>query len=533
MNTEEIIKNLTIYKVMKMIEERMPKSRIFSFPEIGKRYTYERFNEKVNEAASALIAQGMGKGSHIGLWMNNIEQWYIMFFAINKIGAIAVPINTGFKSTEMDNTLKNFDIDMLIISDGYNHEYPMYIDSIIQDMKVPNSNYPRLKKIITIGFENKNCIKYKEMIESGKKVSKTIVEEYANSTCSSDVCIILPTSGTTGIPKGVKLTNIQLIKNGLDIGDRYQLSSKDKMLIQVPMFHCFGITLSMMAALTHCTSMSIISHFNPELALYIIEKERITSINGVPTMYNAIINCSNFDEYDISCLKKGIMAGSDCIPKFMIDVSFKMKIKLFSVYGLSEASPGCTMSSVTDYDHIRNYTVGEALPGIECMIVDIETGEEVPVGVQGEFIVRGYNVMSGYYNDNDTTNATIDKNGFLHTGDLATRIDKTHYKITGRIKDVIIRGGENIYPNEIISAINAIPGVKDSCVFGIPNEKYGQVVKACIITDGTISKEFIRNYLSKRIAEYKVPAQIEFVDDFIKNAAGKVLVYKMQEVYGN
>ena len=508
--------------ISKMIEIESDKE-IFIFPETGKRYTYKEFNNKVNEMCNGLIKKGIRRGDHIGLWMDNIEEWYILFFAINRIGAIAIPINTGFKSEEMNIILNNFDIDYLFMSDGYKGKYLNYIDNIIPDFKLPNKKYKRLKEIITINFEHENCSKYSDLMGDCCK--------YKQSSTINDVCIILPTSGTTGIPKGVELTNAQLIKNGYDIGEGYELNDNDKMLIHVPMFHCFGITLSMMASLTHFTTMVISSHFNSTNSLNIIENEKITCMNGVPTMYKAIMTDKKFSNTDTSSLKKGIMAGSNCLADFMHEASIKLGMKVISVYGLSEASPGCTMSRVSDSEYVRENTVGSSLPDIECRIINPETGMECNIGEQGEFVVRGYNVMNGYYNNIEETSKVIDSNGFLHTGDLAMKIDNNNYAITGRIKDTIIRGGENIYPKEVINALNRCPGVIDSCVFGVDDDVYGQEIEACIISDGSVTEEEIKTFLRDKVASYKIPKYIKFVDDFIKNAAGKVLVYKMREVY--
>ena len=515
--------NLTISKLIEISANKFPDRELFVFPETGKRWTYKEFDNKVNEICNGLIKMGIKKGDHIGIWMDNIEEWYILFFAINRIGAISIPINTGFKSEEMGIILKNFDIDYLFMSEGYKSKYPGYINKIIPNFHTPTEEIPRLKKIITVNFKYDNCTCFDDLMGNNEK--------YISDGKSTDVCIIMPTSGTTGLPKGVELTNAQLLKNGYDIGEGYELDGNDKLLIQVPMFHCFGITLSMLASLTHFTKMIIISHFNSTKALEVIESEKITCINGVPTMYIAILNDNKFAYTNLESLKKGIMAGSNCLPDLMHEVSSKMGITIITVYGLTEASPGCTMTKVSDNAYIRENTVGKSFSNIECKVINPETGFECQNGEQGEFIVRGYNVMKGYYNNPVETAKVIDKNGFLHTGDLAVKNDYGYYTITGRIKDTIIRGGENIYPAEVENIINRCNGVISSCVFGVEDDIYGQEIKACIISDGSITEEEIKEYIREHSASYKVPRYIVFVDDFIKNAAGKVLVYKMKETY--
>ena len=529
-NMNDINNNkLTIYKVLEMSAKRIPNREIFTFPETGKRYCYSEFNDKVNKACGSLMAIGVKSGSHVGLWMDSIEEWFVLFFAINKLGAIAIPINTSFKSSEMHYILKTFDIDYLFMSEGYDKKYPKHIKRLIPDMRIPNDEYSRLKDIVTIGFCNDNCILYDDFIKMGDKTSEKDMFKYDMN--SNDICIILPTSGTTGMSKGVELTNFQLIKNGYDIGERYILNKDDKMLIQVPMFHCFGITLSMLAALTHFTPMCVIGHFKASAAIDAIRTEKITCMNGVPTMYRAILDDQKFDSTDFSSLTKGIMAGSNCLPSFMMEASEKIGMRIISVYGLSEASPGCTMSSVEESEEVRFNTVGLGLPDIDCKIVDPETGLECPVGVNGEFIVKGYNVMNGYYNNSDMTASVIDDKGYLHTGDIAARNPDGTYVIMGRYKDTIIRGGENIYPKEVELIMNQCPGVKDSCAFGVDDDRFGQEVAVCVIADDNVTESDIRSFMGEIVAKHKIPRYFFFVNQFIKNAAGKVMVRKMAEVY--
>ena len=541
MNEEKI----TIYGVMEAISKKIPNQEMFVFPETGCRYTYDAFNDKVNEACRSLIAMGVEKGDHVGLWMDSIEEWYILFFACNKIGAISVPINTGFKSLEMGIILKKFDIKHLFMTKGFSGKYPKYIESNIPGMKVPDDSFPELKNIVTIGFLKDNCTSYDDFIKNGACVNTNEVDKYYFETLGEDICIILPTSGTTGMPKGVMLNNAQLVKNGSDIGDRYKLNGHDKMLIQVPMFHCFGITLSMLAALTHCSTMCVISHFKASLAMEVIGNERITCMNGVPTMFIAIRNLPNFNKADFTSLEKCIIAGSTCDPLLMEMVEEDFggnkydgekgdgkghNVRTISVFGLSEASPGCTMSSVDDSQEVRWYTVGTSLPDVECKIINPETGEECAVGERGEFVVRGYNVMQGYYNDSELTRETFDSDGWLHTGDIAFKKEDGTYEITGRIKDVIIRGGENIYPKEIEMVIRQCPGVIDVCVFGVDSDRFGQEVRACVVTEGIITAADIICFMEDKVAKYKIP-EILIVDKLPTTASGKVPTAEVRALY--
>jgi fatty-acyl-CoA synthase len=347
-----------------------------------------------------------------------------------------------------------------------------------------------------------------------------------------DVCNMQYTSGTTGFPKGVMLTHYNVINNGKNIGDRMDLSTADRFMIHVPMFHCFGMVLSMTASMTHAATMCPIPYFSPVKSLDCINKEKITAFNGVPTMFIAMMEHENFGSTDFSQMRTGIMAGSPCPVKVMQEVIERMNMtEITIVFGQTESSPGCTMSNSDDSIEIKVNTVGMPLPQIECKIVDIYTGEDVADDVDGEFVARGYNIMKGYYKMPAATASAIDKDGWLHTGDIARRRPDGNYKITGRIKDMIIRGGENIYPKEIEDFIYTHEKVSDVQVVGVPDKQYGEEIMAFVILkegeEATI--EEIRDFVRTHMARHKTPKFVAFVDDFPMNAAGKILKYKMVE----
>ena len=347
-----------------------------------------------------------------------------------------------------------------------------------------------------------------------------------------DVCNMQYTSGTTGFPKGVMLTHYNIVNNGKCIGDRMDLSTADRMMIQVPMFHCFGMVLAMTATMTHGGTLLPLPYFSPKPALACINNEKITAFHGVPTMFIALLEHPDFPKTDFSYMRTGIMAGSPCPISVMQDVVNKMHMSQITiVYGQTESSPGCTMSSTDDPLEVRVGTVGRAMPEIECKIVDPETGEDLPDNVTGEFVARGYNIMKGYYKMPEATAAAIDKDGWLHTGDLACRTPEGNYRITGRLKDMIIRGGENIYPKEIEEFIYTHPKVKDVQVIGVPDEQYGEEIMACIILkdNETMTADEMKTYIRDHMAKHKVPRYIDFVDSFPMNVAGKILKYKMRE----
>ena len=354
----------------------------------------------------------------------------------------------------------------------------------------------------------------------------------AAAVSKDDVCNMQYTSGTTGFPKGVMLTHYNVVNNGKYIGDRMELSTADRMMIQVPMFHCFGMVLSMTSSMTHGATICPMPYFSPQSSLACINSERITAFNGVPTMFIAMMQHEDFPKTDFSYIRTGIMAGANCPADLMKKATEVMNMKeIVSVYGQTEASPGCTMSSYYDSLEVRTETVGSAFANVECKIIDPETGEDCPDGVNGEFVARGYNLMKGYYKMPQATAATIDAEGWLHTGDLACRTPEGNYNITGRLKDMIIRGGENIYPKEIEEFIYTCDKVKDVQVIGVPDKRYGEEIMACIILkDGeSMTEEEMKQYIADHMARHKVPRYIEFVKAFPMNAAGKILKYKMRE----
>ena len=386
--------------------------------------------------------------------------------------------------------------------------------------------------MITVGFKQKGSLSWDEFIDRGESVSREGVRRMAASVSPYDVCNMQYTSGTTGFPKGVMLTHYNVVNNGKCIGDRMDLSTADRMMIQVPMFHCFGMVLAMTAAMTHGATILPLPYFSPKPALNCIHQERITAFHGVPTMFIALLEHPDFAKTDFSHMRTGIMAGSPCPIAVMQEVVDRMNMhEITIVYGQTESSPGCTMSSTDDPLEVRVGTVGRALPEIECRIVDPETNEELPVGEIGEFVARGYNVMKGYYKMPEATRSAIDAEGWLHTGDLACKTEDGNYRITGRLKDMIIRGGENIYPKEIEEFIYTCDKVKDVQVIGVPDEQYGEEVMACVILkDGEkMTEDEMKAYISANMAKHKVPRYIDFVTEFPMNAAGKILKYKMRE----
>ena len=533
--------DLTFPQVLDRVCEAFPDQYAFRFTECDYTRTYPQFRDDVDRFARALISLGVKRGDHVAVWSTNLPQWYIAFWATTKIGAVLVTANTAYKIYEIEYLLRQSDTHTLIMCDGYkDSDYNAIIHELCPELNEHQAGKPLytrrlpfLRNVITLQSEQKGCLTWESALEYAENTPIEEVYRRASLISKHDVCNMQYTSGTTGFPKGVMLTHYNVVNNGKNIGDGMDLSSADRMMIQVPMFHCFGMVLAMTASVTHGVTMSPLSYFSPKRALDCINKEKITCFHGVPTMFIALLENEKFKDTDFSYMRTGIMAGSPCPVKVMQDVVDKMNMsEITIVYGQTEASPGCTMSLTTDSLEARVNTVGGAMFGVECKIVDPETGEELPNNVDGEFVARGYNIMKGYYKMPQATALAIDENGWLHTGDLARKTDEGYFKITGRIKDMIIRGGENIYPKEIEDFIYTHEKVKDVQVIGVPDVQYGEEIMAWIVPkEGeTITEDEIKTYVKEHMAKHKTPKYVKFVSEFPMNAAGKILKYKMREM---
>ena len=530
----------TFSQVLDAMVEEFPDQLAFKYTTLDYTRTYSEFRDDVDNFAKALIALGVKAGSHVSVWATNVPQWFIAFWAVTKIGAVLVSVNTAYKIHEAEYLLRQSDTHTLIMTEGTKgSDYANIISELCPELKEKSERsglhakrLPFLRNVITVGFEMQGCLTWEKALEAGKDVSIDEVKMMANAVSIHNVCNMQYTSGTTGFPKGVMLTHYNVVNNGKCIGDRMDLSTADRMMIQVPMFHCFGMVLAMTASMTHGATILPLPYFSPKSSLACINQEHITAFHGVPTMFIAMLEHPDFEKTDFSCMRTGIMAGSPCPEPIMKQVIERMNMtEITIVFGQTESSPGCTMSSTDDPIDVRVSTVGRALPEIECKIVDPETNEELGDNETGEFVARGYNIMKGYYKMPEATAAAIDKDGWLHTGDLALRTPEGNYRITGRLKDMIIRGGENIYPKEIEEFLYTHEAVKDVQVIGIPDEQYGEEIMACIILkEGySLTAEEMKSFCLAHMARHKCPRYIDFVDSFPMNAAGKIQKYKMRE----
>ena len=530
----------TFSDVLDTMVENFPDQYAFKYTTLDYTRTYAEFRRDVDRVAASLISLGVKPGYHVAIWATNIPQWFLTFWATVKIGAVLVTVNTAYKLHEAEYLLRQSDTHTLVMIDSCkDSDYKEIIEELCPELKTLTpgeplhcKKLPFLKNIVTVGFNMDGCLEWEEFYNRYSRVPHEEVLRRAAEVKPDDVCNMQYTSGTTGFPKGVMLTHRNIVNNGKIIGDRMDLSTADRMMIQVPMFHCFGMVLSMTSTMTHGGTLCPMPYFSPKSSLACINNEKITCFNGVPTMFIAMFAHDDFKNTDFSYIRTGIMAGANCPPDLMRRAADEMNMKeIISVYGQTEASPGCTMGDVNeDIDH-RVETVGSAFPGVECKIIDPETGKDLPDGENGEFVARGYNIMKGYYKMPRATAATIDKDGWLHSGDICCRTPDGYYKVTGRLKDMIIRGGENLYPREIEEFYLGHDKVKDVQVVGVPDKRYGEESCAWIILNSgeESSEDEMREYGNSFMARHKVPRYFVFTKSFPMNAAGKILKYKMRE----
>lgn len=532
--------DLTFSEVLDEMVARYPDQYAFKYTTLDYTRTYSQFRDDVDKVAAALISLGVEAGHHVAIWATNVPQWFLTFWATVKIGAVLVTVNTAYKIHEAEYLFRQSDTHTLVMIDSCkDSNYKEIMEELCPELRdiepgkpLYSKKLPFLRNVITVGFNMDGCLEWDDFVKRSDLVPEEEVRRRASRVKANDVCNMQYTSGTTGFPKGVMLTHSNIVNNGKIIGDRMDISTADKMMIQVPMFHCFGMVLSMTNLMTHGGTICPMPYFSPKSSLACINDEKITCFNGVPTMFIAMFNHADFAKTDFSHIRTGIMAGANCPPDLMRRAADEMNMKeIISVYGQTEASPGCTMGEVNeDLDH-RVETVGTAFPGVECKIINPETGEELPDGENGEFVARGYNIMKGYYKMPKATEQTIDAEGWLHSGDICCRTPDGYYRVTGRLKDMIIRGGENLYPREIEEFYLTHKKIKDVQVVGVPDTRYGEEACAYIILNkGEQSDENeMRSYGNEHMAKHKVPRYFIFVEDFPMNAAGKILKYKMRE----
>jgi fatty-acyl-CoA synthase len=532
--------SITIGKLLQEKAKLHPNHEAVVYADRDLRMTYEEFDQYCRKIAKGLMKLGIEKGDHIAIWASNTPEWLACQFATGKMGGVLVTVNTNYRTAELEYLLKQSDSNTIILMNQFKDA--SYIDmlyEIVPELKdskpgqLESTKLPFLKNVIVLGNHSyPGTFNFEDIMKLSDDVGDEKLEQRMDSLQPDYVINMQYTSGTTGFPKGVMLTHSNIINNAYNIANCMKLTKDDRLCIPVPFFHCFGCVLGTMACVTVGATMVPVQEFHPRKVLQTVQDEKCTGLHGVPTMFIAELNDPEFHSYDLSSLRTGIMAGSNCPIEVMKAVIEKMGAKEITIaYGQTESSPVIMQTRTDDPIELKVETVGRALPNVEVKIVEPGTSLEVPVGVQGELCTRGYHVMKGYYKNPDATLEAIDEDGWLHTGDLAVMDENGYCKITGRLKDMIIRGGENIYPREIEEFLYQHSKVLDVQVVGIPDEVYGEEVMAWIILkEGQIATvEEIQEYCKGKISKHKIPRYMNFTDSYPMTASGKIQKFRLKE----
>ncbi|SDB17748.1 fatty-acyl-CoA synthase [Desulfonatronum thiosulfatophilum] len=536
-----ILREITLGQLLDEAVRNHPDNDAVVYVDRGFRLTYSEFGEVVDQLAKGLMHLGVQHGEKVAVWATNVPYWVALQFATAKIGAVLLTVNTNYKTNELAYILEQSETENIFLIDGFRDtDYVATINELVPELRtmprghLKSARFPHLKRVLFLGPEkHRGMYSIPELLALGHMTPQSEYQARQDALNPHDVVNMQYTSGTTGFPKGVMLTHYNIANNGYWIGENQLFTHKDRICLPVPLFHCFGCVLGVLAAVSHGSTLVILEGFNPVHVMASVEQERCTALYGVPTMFIAVLEHRLFPKFDFSSLRTGIMAGSPCPVRVMRQVMEKMYMNDITIcYGLTETSPVMTQTRVDDDVNRRVASVGRAMPAIEVRVVDPETNEPVPSGVQGEVCCRGYNVMKGYYNMPEATAQTIDADGWLHSGDLGVMDEEGYLAITGRIKDMIIRGGENIYPREIEEFLYTLEGVSDVQVAGVASRKYGEEVGAFIIPKpgATLTPEEVRDFCRGKIARYKTPRYVAFVDSYPMTASGKIQKYKLREM---
>ncbi|MDD1772546.1 MAG: AMP-binding protein [Methanomassiliicoccales archaeon] len=538
---DHITREATIGQLLDEAVAKVPDNDAVVYADRNYRQTWTEFRDTVDKAAKGLMALGVKKGEKVAVWATNVPHWVTLQFATARIGAILLTININYRNAEIDYLLRQSDCDNIFVIDGYRDtDYVKTLYELIPELKTQprdhlrSEKYPNLKRVLFMGPEkHRGMYSWNELLAMSVQTSD---EEYAqrqSELSCHDVVNMQYTSGTTGFPKGVMLTHHNIANNGYWIGMNQNFTTNDRVCIPVPLFHCFGCVLGVMACLNHASTMVILEKYEPVNVMMSIETEGCTAVYGVPTMFINVLDHKLFSKFDFSTLRTGIMAGSPCPTKTMQECVERMNMKeLTIVFGLTETSPGMTQTRFDEPSLEKKCsTVGKAMAGIEVAVIDPETGRIMGPEEHGELCCRGYNVMKGYYKMPEETAKAIDKDGWLHSGDIGKVDEEGYYSVTGRLKDMIIRGGENIYPKEVEDFIHHIPGVQDVQVVGLTSKRYGELPAAFIILRPGVAmtSDDVQDHCRGQIAFYKVPRHIQFVNEYPLTASGKIMKFKLRE----
>jgi len=533
--------NETIGDLLASWARKTPDGEFIVYADRDLRFSYSEFDERVDRLAKGFLAIGLAKGDHVGVWANNVPDWLTILFATARVGIVLVTVNTNYRLHELEYVVKQSDMKALCIVDGFkDSDYVAMVRELVPELdrqergRLSSERFPRLKSVVYMGPQkHRGMYSLPELLLLGSHCDDDWLREASASLSCHDVVNMQYTSGTTGFPKGVMLSHYNIVNNGFNIGECQRFTSSERVCLPVPLFHCFGLVLGVMAILTHGATAVVCENFDPLLVLASVQKERCTALYGVPTMFISELNHPMFKLFDLSSLRTGIMAGSPCPMEIMRRVIDEMHAKDITIaYGLTEASPVMTQTRTDDPIEVKVGSVGRALPGIAVKVWNPDTEKDCAIGEQGELCCRGYNVMKGYYKMEEETAKVIDHEGWLHSGDLGDVDAAGNFRVTGRIKDMIIRGGENIYPREIEEFLLGMDGVRDVQVAGVVSAKYGEEVAAFVIRklDSILTEEDVRDFCRGRISRIKVPKYVFFVEDYPMTGSGKIQKYKLREL---
>ncbi len=541
-STTPWVDGLTMGQVLAQTVARHADREAVVFPQLGRRWTWRQFAADVDAAARGLLALGIQTGEHVALWATNVPEWVMLQFATARIGAVLVNINPAYRPFELQYVLNQSDSVALFLVDQFKtSDYFAMLSEVCPHIataingQVNSPQYPRLRRIVALkGKPPAGLLLWDQMVEQGRAIPPGKLDRIGQSLQADQPINIQYTSGTTGFPKAATLSHRNLLLNAYHVGGCQKFTENDRLCIPVPFYHCFGCVLGTLACAVYGTTMIVpAEYFQPTPTLDALEKERATALYGVPTMYIAQLQDASLPGRQINTLRTGIMSGAPCPIEVMRQVIDKLgPSELTIAYGQTEASPVITQTRTDDPLELRVETVGQPLPGVEVKIVDPATGAALVDNEQGELCARGHVVMLGYYNNEEATRTAIDAAGWLHTGDLAVRLSSGYYKITGRLKDMVIRGGENVYPREIEEFLFTHPAIEQAAVVGLPDPKYGEELCAWIkLKSGhTVTSDEIRAFCRAQLAHFKVPRYVKFVDGFPQTVTGKIQKFKIRDL---
>lgn len=542
MPRESITREATIGQLLDETVAKVPDQDAVVYVDRDYRQTWSELRETVDQVAKGLMALGVRRGEKVAVWATNVPHWLTLQFATARIGAILLTININYRTEEISYLLRQSECENIFIIDGYRDtDYVNTLYELVPELRTQprdrlrSERFPHLRRVLFMGPEkHRGMYSWNEVLAMSVAVDDEEYRRRQEGLSSHDVVNMQYTSGTTGFPKGVMLTHFNITNNGYWVGVNENLTSADRVCLPVPLFHCFGCVLGVMACLNHGATMVILERYDPVNVMMSVEHEKCTALYGVPTMFIGVLDHKLFDRFDLSSLRTGIMAGSPCPVKTMRECVDRMNMREVTiVYGLTEVSPAMTQTRYDEPSLERKCsTVGKAIPGIEVAVIDPETGEHLGPGRHGELCCRGHNVMKGYYNMPEETAKAIDKDGWLHSGDIGMVDEDGYFSVTGRLKDMIIRGGENIYPKEVEDFIHHLEGVADVQVVGVPSVKYGEVPAAFVILrpGARLTAEDIIDHCRGRIAFYKIPRYVHFLEEYPMTASGKIMKVKLREM---